>query len=176
MKIYEQHSDDIEASGAVFLGYIESMGPFKPMAEKTLSKNGIEQVELEAWYPRQIILDILKQMDKNGGSTAVFQMGKKMAKNTQIPDGIDSYEQMVLATPEVYPVYNRNCPADKDFIKAKKIGPNKIKYTYHTPYPTSAIKGFLTYLLRKMDKGKELKMELTKGAQDDYAREFILSW
>jgi hypothetical protein len=172
-KVYED-APVVESLGLAFIGYYNALGIYRRLARETLGRAGVGDPDPDGWYPRQIMLDVLREVERCGDQSTLFQVGKELANFTPLPPEVTTFEQILESSPTIYPQYQRNLPA-YDFIRVERDGAAWL-YVYHTPWPSQGIRGYLWQMFRKFQPGSPLHAELVQGAEHDFERTFRLSW
>jgi hypothetical protein len=172
-KVYED-SPMVESSGLAFIGYYNALGIYRRVAREALESAGIGDPKPDGWYRRQIILDVLREVEQHGDQETLFQVGKELANFTLLPPTVNEFEQLLEASSTIYPQYQRNLPA-YDFIRVERDGAAWL-YVNHTPWPSQGIRGYLWQMFRRFRPGSQLQMTLVEGDEHDFERTFRLSW
>jgi hypothetical protein len=172
-KVYDDHPA-VEFLGLGFLVYYNVLGVHRHIARRALERAGISELQPDQWYKRQIILDVLREVERRNDPRTLFEVGKELATYTPLPPEITTFEQLLGASAATYPQYQRNLPAH-DFIRAERDGVAWL-YAYHTPWPSQGIRGYLWQMFTKFRVGQRLQTELVQGTEDAFERTFRLSW
>ncbi len=172
-KVY-QDVPEAEFLGLGFIAYYNVLGMHRRLSRQTLERAGIADPQPGGWYRRQIVLDVLREVEQRGDQSTLFDVGKELANFTALPPEAATFDQLLEGSALIYPQYQRNLPA-YDFIRAERDGA-AWRYVYHTPWPSQGIRGFLWRMLAKFHPDRRLQMELVEGAEDDFERTFRLSW
>lgn len=172
-RVYED-APAVESLGLAFIGYYNALGVYRGVARAALERAGICDPEPGGWYRRQIILDVLREVEQRGDQSTLFQVGKELANFTPLPPDITKFDQIVELSSLIYPQYQRNLPV-YDFIRAERDGAAWL-YVYHTPWPSQALRGYLWQMLRRFHPDEQLQTELVQGAEHDFKRTFRLAW
>jgi len=172
-KVYDD-APAAELLGIGFIGYYNALGIYRCVARQALQRAGIEEPRADEWYRRQILLDVLREVERRGDQSTLFQVGRELAMVTPLSPEISTFEQIVAESPTIYPRFQRNLPGH-DFIRVEREQAAWL-YVYHTPWPSQCIRGFLWQMLRKFRPDAQLQTELVSGAEDDFARTFRLTW
>jgi hypothetical protein len=172
-KVYED-APAVESMGLAFIGYYNALGIYRRIAREALERAGIDDPQPDGWYRRQILLDVLREVERRGDPSTLFQVGKELANFTPLPPEMTTFERIIENSSTIYPQFQRNLPA-YDFIRVERDGAAWL-YVYHTPWPSQVIRGYLWQMLRRFYPDAQLRMELVQGAEDDFERTFRLSW
>jgi hypothetical protein len=172
-KVYDD-APEVELLGLGFIAYANVLGTHRRISRQLLERAGIADPQPGDWYRRQVILDVLREVERQGDQPTLFQVGKELANFTALPAEVISFEHVLEGSSAIYPQYQRNLPA-YDFIEVERDGA-AWRYVYHTPWPSQGIRGWLWQMFRKFQPGQLLQVELIEGAEDDFARTFRLSW
>jgi hypothetical protein len=172
-KVYED-AVAVELVGLALVAYYNALGVHRRIAREALKRAGIDEPNPGAWYRRQIILDVLQAIEHQGDCPTLFQVGKELAIATALPPEVTRFEQVLEASPAIYPQYQRNLP-EHDYIRVTRDGAAWL-YIYHTPWPSQTIRGFLWEMFFRFRPGQRFQIELVQGAEDDFERTFCLAW
>ena len=110
-----------------------------------LEKNGVGTINPEGWYPHQLWMDILKQMnDSLGGesSSAFVAFGRQVVVNAVMPDFIKTIPDALNALHAIHHANLRNIPAEEGYSIEVKGEKHYIVY-HNTPNPDDVIYGFI---------------------------------
>ncbi len=172
-RVYED-APAVESLGLAFIAYYNALGIYRRVAREALERAGVGDPQPEDWYRRQIILDVLRDVEQRGDQSTLFDVGKELANFTPLPPEVTTFEWILEGSSTIYPQYQRNLPA-YDFIRVERDGAAWL-YVYHTPWPSQVIRGYLWQMSRKFQPGSHLHTELVEGAEHDFERTFRLSW
>jgi hypothetical protein len=172
-KVYEDHPQ-VELIGLGFLAYYNVLGVHRQIARRTMERCGIAQLEPDSWYRRQILLDVLREVDRVGDAPALFRVGKELAMVNPMSRGFETFAQYLEASPTMYPRTQRNLP-EHDFIRVERDGAGWL-YNNHTPWPSQFSRGYLREMAQRLQPDRSLRIELVQGSEDSFARTFRLSW
>jgi len=172
-KVYED-APYVESTGRAFISYYNALGVYRRVARESLKRAGIGEPDPDCWYRRQILLDVLREVERGGDHSTLFGVGKELANITLLPPAITTFEQIIEGLPVIYPQYQRNLPS-YDFIRVERDGAAWL-YVYHTPWPSQTIRGYLWQMLRRFQPDAQLQTRLIEGNEDDFERTFRLQW
>ena len=94
MAKYEPFEEGVEVNGQTILSVVESAGVVSPVferkAQEFLSNNGIDNPQRGEWYPQADYLAAIGQIERDGGSQLLTNIGKEIPKTADWPDSVDS--------------------------------------------------------------------------------------
>lgn len=146
MKKYVTPHDSIEASGHAVSTLIANI--LSDETKPVLAQMGFDNIDLEAWYPQQYVLDALKLIHDNvGDSLALVAVGRQVIDSAVLPP-IDSFEEAIGAISMIFDLNHRN-HNETVGIFMEPVGEGHLQVTNCTPYPDDLIYGYLFSLIRR---------------------------
>jgi hypothetical protein len=171
--VYEDRPE-VELLGIGFSAYYNVLGVHRRLARLALERAHIAEVQPEGWYPRQILLNVLHDIEEKGDPSIAFQVGKELAKFTELPFAVKKFDDVLQASAVIYTRYQRNLPV-YDFIHLERAE-GIWRYVYHTPWPSQSIRGWLWQMARKLEPARRLQIDLIEGSERSFDRTFQLGW
>lgn len=120
--------------------------------EAVLNEYGVEKIEPEGWYPRQIYLDIFKRLStKPNASTNMVSAGVRIIETIQLPPElqVNSMLEALELLNTVYQLDQRNVPADDIGYKITQEGPKHLRVIDYSPYPHDVNYGYIYGLVKR---------------------------
>lgn len=94
MSNYEPFESGVEVNGQTILSVVESAGAISPVFERKahefLSNNGIDDPQQGEWYSQGDYLSAIEQIERDGGAQLLTNIGKRIPKLAEWPEGVDS--------------------------------------------------------------------------------------
>lgn len=168
MKKYVAAAKNVEVTGYAFSSIVTNVlsDEIKPVLEKY----GFAKLELEAWYPQQMVLDALLAIhDHVGDSLALVAVGRQVIDAATLPPEIITFEQGVNAISMIHDMNHRNLPEGVG-IFVEKLGEHHLQVTNATPYPDDLIYGYLYSIINRFAPEKShpsLKYNNTSNINSD---------
>lgn len=138
-----------EISGRLVLSF--TVGLHRDEIRPIMKKYELQTVDPEAWYPRQLLLDVFR--DIQAGTTNVAQnlvaIGMKGAETAAYPPHIDSIRTAMLALPVIHELNHRNIPDVGLEYEVQILGDHHIQVTNHSPYPNDTLYGFIWEIVKR---------------------------
>jgi hypothetical protein len=124
---YVSFEPQVEVSGDVILSLLE--GTQNRMAD-TLAQYGINDVQAGGWYPKQAMLDALKEF---GLMADLVSIGMSIPELAQWPPEIDTIWAAFEVLDEAYHMNHRNGPIGS--YQIEKVGDRAVDVIAENPYP-----------------------------------------
>lgn len=130
--------------GQTMLAFLENIqvDSLRPILEK---HNALD-IDPEQWYPHQIWMDILKdvQIDLGEGEASVtfVAFGRKVVETAVMPPELKTIPDVLHALHAIHHANLRNIPEEEGYIVVEK-GPKHYIVYHNTPNPDDVIYGFL---------------------------------
>lgn len=140
--------------GEIFQSIIQSMNyyDFQPIVDEWLKESGIDEIDPEAWYPRQEWLNLLKKLEQQPGSMQnQVSIGMKVIDNAVFPDdfSIDTVEEGISMLVAVYENNQKNLPAGDSGYEVKKISDKQYEVWDTNPYLEYVNYGYIYGILKR---------------------------
>jgi hypothetical protein len=147
---YKAFEPENEVLGAAVLSFIESVNfdNIKPF----LDRYGLTEVDPGAWYPLQLWLDVLSDMDEQSGGGAMFDfvsIGMKIIETAQFPPEFStlSMKQAIMTANDLYRANMRGGDFGEYIID--QLNDNHLRITTRIPYPDDVAYGQLYGMARR---------------------------
>ncbi len=114
-----------------------------------LEKHGLSAVNLEDWYPQQLILDILQDMEKRFTFEELVAVGMKVAEVVPLPPNINSIESFLAFTDPIYKAGTRHTP-EWETVTVEKVAERHFRLMFNVPIPPFVNYGFMFGTLRRL--------------------------
>lgn len=136
-------SPDALVIGETMRAFLENVQGeiIKPIMEKY----GMSEIEADKWYPHQIWMDILKDIDgslEGGAQSAFVAIGRKVVEKAAMPPEINSIPIALGALHAIHHLNLKNIPPDEGYV-VKQLGEKHYHVYENTPNPSDAIYGFI---------------------------------
>lgn len=131
---------NLELTGQSALALIQSMR--HQYFEPVLEQHGFANIEPNAWYSLQRLLDVLNDMAQRGSTMFDFvSIGLAAAENSELPPEMQelSLEQFINAYYHVYQMRHRN--GDAGYIRTERVSEKHLKIVMDIPYPDDVFYG-----------------------------------
>jgi hypothetical protein len=145
-----------EVAGQSMIAFADNLEA--SVIEPILKKHGFENIEEEKWYPHQVWMDILKEMnDTLGGnaSGAFVAFGKQVVETAVMPPEIASIPDALNALHAIHHANLRNIPEEEGY-DVEAVGDKHYIVYHNTPNPDDAIYGFLWGLAARFKQPEEM--------------------
>ncbi len=134
---------EAEVIGQTMISFVNNLE--SSITRPVMEKHGLSEIDPEKWYPHQVWMDILKEIEDSMGaqSTMTFvAFGRQVVKNAVMPDAIQTIPDALNALHAIHHANLRNVPEDEGY-KIKEVNENHYIVYHNTPNPDDAIYGFL---------------------------------
>lgn len=133
---------DTELTGQTVLSLITNIN-YRNI-ETIVARHHLSQVNPEAWYPLQDVLNVLRDISAATGSTFNFvSIGMAAAQLAYIPPEMEhfSVEQILQQYSKIYKMRHRGGNAGA--VQVESISPTHLKIIMDTPYPDDIMYGVM---------------------------------
>ncbi|NOK85843.1 MAG: hypothetical protein GFH27_549375n21 [Chloroflexi bacterium AL-W] len=146
---------EAEVIGQTMIAFSENLQAdiIKPI----LDKHGLTEISADKWYPHQLWMDILKEMNDTmagGASSAFVAFGREVVQKAAMPDAIQTIPDALNALHAIHHANLRNIPAEEGYSIEVVAEQHYIVY-HNTPNPEDAIYGFLWGMAARFKKPHE---------------------
>jgi hypothetical protein len=144
------YDPDVEICGRAMLALLECV--IAPDIMHLLKRHHLEKIDADQWYPLQSWLDVFQDIIKElgfQGNLDLVAIGMKFVEKAQLPSGIHTLEDALIATNDTYQLNHRNGYAGEMAIII--LGPGHLQVIDHTPYPEDFTYGMLYRLARQFN-------------------------
>jgi hypothetical protein len=136
-------------SGGNILSMLAAMGPFRKRGEAILAEHGIDQVDVERWYPLRAYVASLRMIGQKMGPNTLLQIGKQIPNHIPLPPGLDTFEKVASSFGPAFDMNHRGWMPSA--ITYQMTSDRSVLITTGTPYPCEfdrgVIQGFFQTLL-----------------------------
>ncbi|MGJ3237932.1 MAG: hypothetical protein ACFE0Q_04430 [Anaerolineae bacterium] len=152
---FEAASPDVMVIGQTMQAFIENVQAdvIKPILEK----HEITEINAEAWYPHQLWMDILQDIDETLGGNAQMAFvafGRKVVEKAAMPLEINSIPAALNLLHTIHHMNLQNAPEDEGFI-IEQISDKHYHVYENTPNPSDAMYGFIWGICARFRDGDE---------------------
>lgn len=133
---------ETELTGQTVLSLIKNINYQNIQA--IIEKHGLTDIDPNAWYPLQDVLNVLKEISDATNSTFNFvSIGMTAAQLAYIPPEMENYtlEQILRQYGKIYQMRHRN--GDFGSVVVEKPSENHLKIIMDTPYPDDIMYGVM---------------------------------
>lgn len=167
---YRAFAPDIEALGAGMLAAMSGFGPLRAMVERVFCRDGLidsrepgAEIQVDAWYPLQPWLDVLREIDLIYGPEILFNIGAEIPNNAVFPIVAGDVHSAVASIDVAYHLNHRRAgrlmydPATKQMIEGighygyQRSSDTHILSTCKTPYPCAFDLGLVATMARRFE-------------------------
>ncbi|MGZ4031996.1 MAG: hypothetical protein ACXVP2_07565 [Tumebacillaceae bacterium] len=132
-----------EVQGTILQSLSIGLGVFQSRLKKVLQEKGIEQIDPNAWYDFDFVIDLLNQ----NGPAVQTQVGKQISDNAVFPPEVNTFEISLLTLNQAYHMNHRNGKIGEYVVT--KEDPKTIKVVCNTPYQAKFNLGLIRGLAGK---------------------------
>lgn len=175
---YVAGTPQAEVTGQAMIAFAQNLQA--DVIRHILEKHGMTHIDPETWYPHQVWLDILKDMDTTMGgdaSSAFVAFGKQVVRTAVIPPEIRTIPDMLNALHAIHHANLRNIPPEEGYTVEARGERHYIVY-HNTPNPEDAIFGFLWGLAARFKGPDEMfSVRMIDNPRPDIARSaYQVTW
>jgi hypothetical protein len=152
---YVAGSPNAEVTGHAMIAFANNLQAV--IIEPILDIFDIHDIDINAWYPHQTWLDILKYIEDNLGDDAnrAFEaFGKQVVKTAVMPPDIKTIPDVLHTLHAIHHVNLRHIP-DTEGYGIQQISENHYIVYHNTPNPEVAIHAFLLGLAERFKQPNE---------------------
>ena len=131
----------VEVSGETVLAIIKGMGGFRKRLRHVLAEHGLDKPKPNHWYSQDELLGVFDAIAAGAGPFTIFNMGTRVAEDTELPAGIDSVEKALAQMDAFYRGGHRGEKVDG--YAFEKTGENSGAIVCKTPYPCDFDRGLI---------------------------------
>ncbi|WP_135549066.1 hypothetical protein [Paenibacillus cymbidii] len=139
MAVFKAFSPAAEVNGSTVYSVLDGMGPFRTRGMIILRGCGITDLRPDGWYPQQAWLDAFHLIQDMIGPKTVYQIGKKIPENIQLPPGFDTIESALPLLDASYQMNHRG--GEIGHIEYKQTGERSGTITCPNPMPCDFERG-----------------------------------
>ncbi|MEO0562097.1 MAG: hypothetical protein AAF125_08285, partial [Chloroflexota bacterium] len=144
MRKYES-GPDAEILGSVLLSITEAgeFVEFSDLFAQVIAAYGVETIEPDGWYPRQMYFDLfIRILEETSGTTmnSLISIGLAVSHAVALPDDIDDSNlvEVLEVLNSAYRGMQQHLTAEDIGYEIEQISLTHIRVTDHTPYPHEA--------------------------------------
>jgi hypothetical protein len=120
----------------------------KEITDPVFKKHGLNDIDPEAWYSLEIVVDIYQEiLQSDGGGMALVAMGKASAGPVQEIFNFESFEEFLNGADKPFRAAIRNIP-DEYGLTINRIADKHYKITNNSVVPNDMIYGYLWEILK----------------------------
>jgi len=175
MKKLIASKSNAEVHGQTILKYIESLG--HEAISPILKKHKLTDVQPNAWYPHQRVLDLLRDIQdpKYNVPGSLETLGIKLMRMAELPPNVNSIPAILNALGILYGLQHRNFR--ETGWSARKIGPGHMRVTHDSPYPEDLAYGIVWGAVNRFRPGQSSFMVAEhENSGPDLPQVFDVTW
>jgi hypothetical protein len=143
MAQYIAFEPNVEVTGRTILSTIDGLGD---QALEAFRQRGVNKIDPDGWYPQQIWLDVLKEMDQRGFFNMVA-VGMKIPEDAAFPPDINTVESALESIDVAYHMNHRG--GEIGHYRYEKIGDRHVRMVCDNPYPSDFDYGLIYAMTRR---------------------------
>ncbi len=151
---YEALSPRAQVKGNAMLAIISGLMR-RDIALQILAKNGIGEIDPEAWYPEQSWLDAFSEIAAELGDAALYAIGRRIPSVIDIPDDIENEREALERLDEVYQAHHRGKSGG---YTVSFTGESSARIESDNPRPCAYDMGFITAFIEMFNGGKPVEI------------------
>lgn len=150
--------------------------PDAEVNRKILNKLGLKKIEPTVWYSQNTFLKFFMQLLKEKGEDYLYETGKKLISETQLPPNVVDFQSAVSSLDLGYTIAHRN--QSGAMFGQKNFNEFQLEVVAANPYPCPFDWGLLQELLNKYSPGAVLSHDFSKGCRldGDHACHFTVTF
>jgi hypothetical protein len=130
-----------------------------------LRKVGLKKIEPLTWYPQSIFLRFFMQLQKAKGEDYLFEMGKLLIRQSDLPSNVSSFRSAVATLDLGYTIAHRNQVGA--MFGQKSTTDLRLDIIAASPYPCPFDWGILQELVNIYASGCKLAHDFSTGCRLD---------
>lgn len=142
-KPYVAGTPEATVSGQAMIAFSSNLQA--ELIDPILKNHGLEHIDENQWYPHQLWMDVLKEVEDTlgGNANSVFiAFGKRVVETAVMPDTMQTVDDALNALHAIHHANLRDIPEDEGYF-VEKLGEGNYIVYHNTPNPDTAIYGFL---------------------------------
>lgn len=150
MSMFRAFDPNAEVLGRNIIAIFNAISGWPMMlnsAQLIVATYDIPDLQLDDWYPQQLLLDILRDISIKLGTGVLHKVGKQIPTDAIFPPEIDSVESALRSINVAYHMNHQN--GEIGSYEASEIDPHKIKMVCHNPYPCDFDHGIIDAISRR---------------------------
>lgn len=147
---------EAEVTGAAMIAFAENLEA--DAIQPTLKKFNLKQIDPDEWYPHQLWMDILKDVEDRLGDaaqTTLTAFGRQVVESAVMPPEIQTIPDVLHALHAIHHANLRNIPQEEGYFVEARGEKHYVVY-HNTPNPELAIYGFLWGLAGRFKQPDEI--------------------
>lgn len=158
---------------------VNVMGAFKSVALRILAKHGITDPKADSWYRQKDFLDAVRSIVQEVGPTTLYQIGRQIAAQGQIPPGVNDVHFIMSSLDDAYYSQHRGA-ADLGHYHYFQSGERSGTMVCSTPNPSDFDRGLLHALIEKIAPDGLVDVHLDPASESrktgGKSCTFLMSW
>ncbi len=140
---------NVEVNGQTILSFANAMPPYKDNFLKVLSKNRLDNIDPEGWYPQKHWLNAFKEISEMYGFNTLFAIGKAIPESAKFPPEIRDLRSALNMIDVAYHLNHRG--GEIGWYKLLNFDEKNLRAEMEckNPYPSEFDRGIITCLARK---------------------------
>lgn len=137
--------------GAIVLAIMESLNyqEYRHLVDPVFAEHGIQEIDPEAYYPAQVLLDMYKMMDGQGNSMFNFvAIGKQVGDNLEFPPEVTTLADAVAGLNDMYRSMLRDFD-ESELYEFTQVDEQHLVIKDNNPYPHDMVYGYIHSLARR---------------------------
>ncbi len=143
-----RYAPDATVSGGTILSMLAAMGPFRRRGEQILEESGIQDVQVEGWYPLEAYVSALLAIRTKMGPNTLFQIGRQIPNHVPLPPDLDTFERVLASFGMAFDMNHRG--TQQGSITFDMKSPRAATITTGTPYPCDFDRGVIVGFFQKL--------------------------
>jgi hypothetical protein len=153
-----------ETIGQGILIFFENMekDAIRPFLEAAMRKHGIQEIKVDAWYPVQFTLDLLRALEESeSGMFNQVAVGMAIMGSFPYSPEVKTIPDAVNGVSVLYTQAIRNYDPSEGY-DIRQIDANHLRVTDNTPWPHDLLYGYFYSIAQRFcPKGMQFKLQRT---------------
>ena len=167
MAPYVAFEPGVEINGQTILATIDGLGD---VARAAFQQRGVAAIDPDGWYPQQMWLDVLQELDQSGAENLV-SVGMKIPEHAIFPPEINSLHSALASIDVAYHMNHRG--GEIGHYHYEKVGDNHARLVCDNPFPSDFDYGIIYAMTRRYaEQGMDFKVVRAESPcrhnRDDY--------
>lgn len=140
---------DLELNGQTARSLVENVN--QDDTNPFVSENGLDNIDPEAWYPVQDVLNVMNSIAESGSPMSHYvAIGMKAAELSYLPPEVSemSFGEFLVAYGQIYPQHHRN--GDAGTVDPEQLSPTHVRLAIDVPYPDDVMYGVIFGFARRL--------------------------
>jgi len=143
MMQYVAYEPTVEIVGRAILA---TTGGPDDLTLDALQRRGVSAVDPDGWYPQQVWLDVLKELDQ-GGMLNMVMVGMKIPDSLTLPAQVGSVEGALASLDEVHHAHHRG--GEIGHYRCEHVAEHHVRMVCDSPYPSDLDYGIVFATTRR---------------------------